>query len=115
MTQHHPPCPFPVFEPEGAFFIGSFRTPTRYLQLYRLLRARPRVFRYSNIPDILLRNNEPLESEEYSEPLTSQFRDMLLGVDLYSDHHCAACLGNRKLRPLPEKVDNTGRKVYRFS
>ncbi|MGI5903475.1 MAG: hypothetical protein ACOX6B_04855 [Thermoguttaceae bacterium] len=66
-------------------------------------------------PGIFLRNNESLESEEHSEPLTSQFHDMLLGVDLCSDHHCAACLGNRKLRPLLEKVDNTGQKVYRFS
>ena len=107
--------PLSGFGTGGGTIYRKFPDPTRHLQLYRPLRARPRVFRYSNIPDILLRNNESLESEEYSESLTSQFRDMLLGVDLYSDRHCAACLGNRKLQPLLEKVDNTGRKVYRFS
>jgi len=70
-----------------------------------------RVYRCSNIPDLLLAEDEPLEAADYSEPLTSQFLDIYLDADIYQDYHCASCVANLNVRPHIEKEPNTGQKV----
>ena len=59
-----------------------------------------RVWRCSNVPDLLLADHKDADDPAYSEPLTSQYLDQYYGLDLYSDRYCALCVGNLKLRPL---------------
>lgn len=70
-----------------------------------------RVYRCSNLPDLLLAGGEPLEAADYSEPLTSQFLDLYLDAGIYQDYHCASCVANLNLRSHLEKEPNTDQKV----
>ena len=72
-----------------------------------------RVYSCSDISDLLLRTGGRLESETYSEPLTSQFLDMYYGLDLFNDPHCAMCVGNGRVQKHCSTIDNTKQKECR--